>query len=71
MTPQAYALDKAVLDICGANFKILDGKGRGAKGDCGECPIKQQCLKDFSLKKMGTMGARNAALNEFVAGMEE
>lgn len=69
MIPQAYALDEAVLEICNDNFQLEDnGKGKMV-GDCGKCPIKQQCLKDFALKKMGTLGARNAALNEYVAGM--
>ena len=66
MSVQAYSLDKAVLDICNANFKLLGGKGKKTKGDCGECPIKLQCLKGFSSKKMGTLHARNAALNSFV-----
>lgn len=70
MTHQAYALDQAVLEICNDNFEMdKDDKGK-LVGDCGKCPIKQQCLKEFTLKKMGTLGARNAALNEYVAGMD-
>jgi hypothetical protein len=68
---KAILLDKAVLDICNEYFELESTSWKKAKGNCGKCPIKRQCLKVFSLKKMGTMNARNAALNEYVAKLNK
>lgn len=68
----AYHLSDEVLEICDANFKLIQpgGGAKKMKGDCGDCPIKTECLSTAKDKKLPT-SERNDILNELAAKLNK